>query len=207
MARPPFIHARHHIFNHQRPSIQLSPLVNSTFTVKDFFQHSNAGLWMLHPNCTDLSAAKRIQKTRDSFRHPRESYQWQHHRHRWTKLRHHHWQSQLTCFYRDKHAGDCPSYTDTDLSKYPRPRLVFNKEPQCSSSIHTHAYIRPHGTHSPYNTSLNINLRLWLFASFKTNLNKALVKLDPYPMPRIDHQFNKIGEGNKYFASLDLRSG
>ena len=26
-------------------------------------------------------------------------------------------------------------------------------------------------------------------------------------MPRIDHLFNRIGEGNKYFASLDLRSG
>lgn len=26
-------------------------------------------------------------------------------------------------------------------------------------------------------------------------------------MPRIDHLFNKIGKGNRYFTSLDLRSG
>ena len=40
-----------------------------------------------------------------------------------------------------------------------------------------------------------------------TDFNKVLVDLDSYPMPRIDHLFNSIGEGNKYFASLDLRSG
>ena len=44
-------------------------------------------------------------------------------------------------------------------------------------------------------------------AYFKRTLDKVLVDLDPYPMPRIDHLFNRIGEGNKYFASLDLRSG
>ena len=43
-------------------------------------------------------------------------------------------------------------------------------------------------------------------ANFKRTLNKVLVDLDPYPMPRIEHLFNRIGEGNKYFASLDLRS-
>ena len=44
-------------------------------------------------------------------------------------------------------------------------------------------------------------------ANFKRTINKVLVDLDPYPMPRIDHLFNRIGEGNKYFASLNLRSG
>ena len=33
------------------------------------------------------------------------------------------------------------------------------------------------------------------------------VDLEPYPMLRIDQLFHKIGEGNKYFATLDLRSG
>ena len=43
--------------------------------------------------------------------------------------------------------------------------------------------------------------------NFKRTLNKVLVDLDPYLMPRIDQLFHKIGEGNKYFATLDLRSG
>ena len=42
--------------------------------------------------------------------------------------------------------------------------------------------------------------------NFKRTLNEVLVDLDPYPMSRIDNLFNKIGEGNKYFASLDLQS-
>ena len=46
-----------------------------------------------------------------------------------------------------------------------------------------------------------------MVATFKRTLNKVLVDLDPYPVPRIDHLFHRIGEGNKYFASLDLRSG
>ena len=44
-------------------------------------------------------------------------------------------------------------------------------------------------------------------ANFKRTLNKVLVDLDPYPMPQIDHLFKRIDEGNKYFASIDLRSG
>ena len=46
-----------------------------------------------------------------------------------------------------------------------------------------------------------------VIANFKGTLNKVLVDLDPYPMPRIDQLFHKIGEGNKYFATLNLRSG
>ena len=34
-----------------------------------------------------------------------------------------------------------------------------------------------------------------------------LVDLDPYTMPRIDQLFHKIGQGNKYFSTLDLHSG
>ena len=44
-------------------------------------------------------------------------------------------------------------------------------------------------------------------ANFKRTLNKVLVDLDPYPMSRIDQLFHKIGQGNKYFAILDLHSG
>ena len=44
-------------------------------------------------------------------------------------------------------------------------------------------------------------------ANFKRTLNKVLVDLNTYPMPQINHLFNRIGKGNKYFASRDLRSG
>ena len=44
-------------------------------------------------------------------------------------------------------------------------------------------------------------------ANFKRTLNKVLVDLDPYPIPTIDSTFNKIGEGNKYFSTLNLRNG
>ena len=44
-------------------------------------------------------------------------------------------------------------------------------------------------------------------ANCKRTLSKVLFDLDPYPMPQIDHLFNRIGEGNKYFASLNPRSG
>ena len=45
-----------------------------------------------------------------------------------------------------------------------------------------------------------------MVASFKKTLNKVLVDLDPYPIPTIDSTFNKIGEGKKYFSTLDLRN-
>ena len=44
-------------------------------------------------------------------------------------------------------------------------------------------------------------------ANFKRTINKVQVDLDPYPTPRIDQLFHKIGEGNKYFATLVLRRG
>lgn len=41
-------------------------------------------------------------------------------------------------------------------------------------------------------------------ANIKRIVNKVLVDLDPYPMPRIDHLFNN--QKRKHFASLYLRS-
>ena len=71
----------------------------------------------------------------------------------------------------------------------------------------TESCIDPKGFNGPVFPVRKKNGSFHIVASFKTTLNKALDNLDPYPMPRIDHLFNKIGEGNKYFASLDLRSG
>ena len=44
-------------------------------------------------------------------------------------------------------------------------------------------------------------------ANLKRTLNTVLKDQDPYPIPLMDHLFHKIGEGNEYFASLDLKSG
>ena len=65
----------------------------------------------------------------------------------------------------------------------------------------------PRGFNSPVFTACKKNGSVRVVINFKRTLNKVLVDLNPYPMPRIDHLFNRIGEGNKYFASLDLRSG
>ena len=62
----------------------------------------------------------------------------------------------------------------------------------------------PKGFISPVFAVRQKNGTIRVVANFKKTLNKVLVDLDPYPMPRIDH---KIGEGNKYFATLDLRIG
>ena len=43
--------------------------------------------------------------------------------------------------------------------------------------------------------------------NFKRILSKVLAYFDPYSTPRIDQLFHKIEEGNKYFATLDFRSG
>ena len=65
----------------------------------------------------------------------------------------------------------------------------------------------PRGFKSPVFVARKKNGSVHVVANFKRTLNKVFVDLDPYPVPRIDHLFNRIGEGNKYFASLDLRSG
>ena len=67
--------------------------------------------------------------------------------------------------------------------------------------------INPRGFNSPVFTVRKKNRSVRVVANFKRTLNKVLVDLDPNPMPRISHLFNRIGEGNKYFASLNLRSG
>lgn len=65
----------------------------------------------------------------------------------------------------------------------------------------------PKGFNSPVFAVRKKNGAIRVVANFKATLNKVLVDLDPYPIPTIDHLFHRIGEGNKYFASLDLRSG
>ena len=59
------------------------------------------------------------------------------------------------------------------------------------------------GFNSPVFAVRKKNGSVRVVANFKRTLNKVLVDLDPYPMPRIDYWFNRIGESNKYFASLD----
>lgn len=65
----------------------------------------------------------------------------------------------------------------------------------------------PKGFNSPVFAVRKKNGSIRVVANFKRTLNKVLVDLDPYPIPRMDHLLNKIGKGNRYFASLDLRSG
>ena len=65
----------------------------------------------------------------------------------------------------------------------------------------------PKGFNSPVFAVRKKNGTIRVVENFKRTLNKVLVDLDPYPTPRIDQLFHKIREGNKYFATLDLRSG
>ena len=65
----------------------------------------------------------------------------------------------------------------------------------------------PKGFNSPVFAVRKKNGKIRVVANFKRTLNKVLVDLDPYPIPTIDSTFNKIGEGNKYFSTLDLRNG
>ena len=43
--------------------------------------------------------------------------------------------------------------------------------------------------------------------NFKPTLNRCLVDLDPWPLPTIDELMANIGSGNRYFATVDLKSG
>ena len=65
----------------------------------------------------------------------------------------------------------------------------------------------PKGFNSPVFAVRKKNGKIRVVANFKRTLNKVLVDLDPYPIPTIDSTFNKIGEGKKYFWTLDLRNG
>ena len=69
------------------------------------------------------------------------------------------------------------------------------------------SFTNPRGFNSPVFTVRKKNESVRVVANFKRTLNKVPVDLDPYPMLRIDHMFNRIGEGNKYFTSLNLCSG
>ena len=65
----------------------------------------------------------------------------------------------------------------------------------------------PKGFNSPVFAVRKKNGKIRVVANFKRTLNKVLVDPDPYPIPTIESTFNKIGEGNKYFSTLDLRNG
>ena len=64
----------------------------------------------------------------------------------------------------------------------------------------------PKGFNSPVFAVRKKNGKVRVVANFKRTLNKVLVDLDPYPIPTIEELFNKVGLGNKYFSSLDLRN-
>ena len=65
----------------------------------------------------------------------------------------------------------------------------------------------PKGFNSPVYAVLKANGSTRVVANFKSTLNRVLVNPDPYPMPSMDSLFNKIGNGNKFFASMDLLKG
>ena len=65
----------------------------------------------------------------------------------------------------------------------------------------------PKGFNSPVFAARKKNGAFRVVANFKRTLNTVLKDQNPYPIPLMDHRFHKIGEGNKYFASLDLKSG
>ena len=65
----------------------------------------------------------------------------------------------------------------------------------------------PKGFNSPVYSVRKPNGKVRVVANFKDTLNKCLKNMDPYPMPHMDELFNRIGNGNEYFATLDLKSG
>ena len=65
----------------------------------------------------------------------------------------------------------------------------------------------PKGFNSPAFPVLKKNGNIRVVVNFKPTLNQCLVDLDPWPLPTIDELMAKIGTNNKYFASVDLRSG
>ena len=65
----------------------------------------------------------------------------------------------------------------------------------------------PKGFNSPVFAVRKPNGKVRVVANFKDTLNRCLQNQDPFPMPTMDHLFNKVGNGNKYFASLDLIKG
>ena len=65
----------------------------------------------------------------------------------------------------------------------------------------------PKGFNSPVFAVLKSNGATRVVANFKSTLNRVLINPDPFPMPSMDTIFHKIGNGNKYFASMDLLKG
>ena len=65
----------------------------------------------------------------------------------------------------------------------------------------------PKGFNSPVYCVRKASGKIRVVANFKETLNRVLQDLDPYPMPTIDSLFNRIGNGNKYFATIDFKSG
>ena len=65
----------------------------------------------------------------------------------------------------------------------------------------------PKGWNSPVYAVRKPNGKCRVVANFKQTINKNLVEMDPYPTPDVTKLFTKMGQGNKYFACLDLKSG
>ena len=65
----------------------------------------------------------------------------------------------------------------------------------------------PKGFNSPVYSVRKPNGKVRVVANFKDTLNRVLKDLDPYPMPTQDSLFNRVGNGNKYFATIDFKSG
>ena len=65
----------------------------------------------------------------------------------------------------------------------------------------------PRGYNSPVYAVRKKSGAVRIVLNLKCTLNKVLVELDPYPIPDMNELLTRIGKGNQYFASLDLRSG
>ena len=65
----------------------------------------------------------------------------------------------------------------------------------------------PKGFNSPAFPVLKKNGNVRVVVNFKPTLNQVLINLDPWPLPTIDSLMASVGTGNRYFASMDLRSG
>ena len=65
----------------------------------------------------------------------------------------------------------------------------------------------PKGFNSPVYAVKKSDGSTRVVANFKSTLNQVLINPDPYPMPSMNTIFDKIGNGNRYFGTLDLLKG
>ena len=65
----------------------------------------------------------------------------------------------------------------------------------------------PKGFHSPIWCVAKKNGNMRLVVNFKKTLNKVLTACDPFQMPSTENCFLRIGNGNKFFSSMDMKAG